>query len=99
MYPMIDKERTGRRIRQLMKERGISVKDVRDFLALESVQSVYYWMSGRSIPSIDNLYALSVLLQVPIDDMLCGNRAVSPVRRTHAGRIVRLWPEEERVSA
>ena len=74
MYPIIDKEKTGRRIRELMEERKISVKDVRDSLALESVQSVYYWINGRSIPTIDNLYALSQLLQVPIDGMICGNR-------------------------
>ena len=25
-------------------------------------------------PTIDNLYALSELFQLPVDDMLCGNR-------------------------
>lgn len=74
MYPVIDKEKTGKRIRKLMEERCISVKDVRDYLSLESVQSIYYWFSGRNIPTIDNLYALSELLQVPIDAMICGNR-------------------------
>lgn len=76
MYPIIDKEKTGRRIRELMAARNISVRDVRDCLLLESVQSVYYWLNGRSIPTIDNLYALSELLQVPIDAMICGNRKV-----------------------
>lgn len=74
MYPVIDKEKTGKCIKQLMKKRNISVKEVRDYLSLESVQSVYYWLNGRSIPTIDNLYALSELLQVPIDKMVCGNR-------------------------
>lgn len=76
MYPVIDKEETGRRIRELMEARNISVRDVRDCLSLESVQSVYYWLNGRNIPTIDNLYALSELLQVPIDAMICGNRNV-----------------------
>lgn len=76
MYPTIDKEKTGKRIRKLMEERNISVRDVRDSLSLESVQSVYYWFNGRNIPTIDNLYALSELLQVPIDVMICGNRKV-----------------------
>lgn len=74
MYPIIDKEKTGKRIRELMEERQISVKDVQECLSLESVQSVYYWISGRNIPTIDNLYALSELLQVPMDAMICGNR-------------------------
>lgn len=76
LYPIIDKEKTGERIRKLMEERNISVRDVRDCLSLESVQSVYYWLNGRNIPTIDNLYALSELLQVPIDAMICGNRKV-----------------------
>lgn len=76
LYPIIDKEKTGKRIKELMKERNVSVKDVRDYLLLESVQSIYYWFTGRNIPTIDNLYALSTLLQVPIDEMICGSRKI-----------------------
>lgn len=73
MIPTIDKKKTGKRIRQLMDARNITVQNVREGLALESTQCVYYWLSGRSLPNIDNLYALSHLLQVPMDDMICGN--------------------------
>lgn len=73
MFPVIDKKRTGRRIRELMDARKITVLDVRASLALESTQSIYYWLNGRSLPSIDNLYALSQLLQVPMDDLVCGS--------------------------
>ena len=73
-YPTIDKVKTGRRIKALMKKRGLNVKNVKEYLGLGSVQSVYHWLDGSSMPTIDNLYALSELLQVPIDDMLCGNR-------------------------
>ncbi len=74
MFPVIDKKQTGKRIRELMDARNITVQDVRAGLGLESTQSVYYWLNGRSLPNIDNLYALSYLLQVPMDDMICGNR-------------------------
>ena len=50
------------------------MKNIQEYLGLGSVQSVYHWLDGSSMPNIDNLYALSELLQVPIDDMLCGNR-------------------------
>ena len=39
------------------------------------MQSVYRWTDGVNMPTIDNLYALSELLQVPIDAIVRGNRA------------------------
>ena len=74
MFPTIDKRKTGIQLRKLMDEKGLSVKDVQQYLGLGSVQSVYHWLNGISLPSVDNLYALSELFQVSIDEMLCGNR-------------------------
>lgn len=74
MIPVIDKKKTGIHLRRIMDERGLSVKDVRQYLGLGSVQSVYHWLNGLSMPTIDNLYALSELFQMPVDDMLCGDR-------------------------
>lgn len=68
MFPIIDRKRTGIRLRRIMDERGLSVKDVQQYLELGSVQSVYHWLNGLSMPTIDNLYALSELFQMPIDD-------------------------------
>ena len=74
MFPTIDKRKTGINIRRIMDERGFTVKDVQVYLGLGSVQSVYHWLSGISMPTIDNLYALSELFQISIDEMLCGNK-------------------------
>ena len=74
MFPIIDRKRTGIRLRRIMDERGLSVKDVQQYLELGSVQSVYHWLNGLSMPAIDNLYALSELFQMPVDEMICGNR-------------------------
>lgn len=74
MVPVIDKRKTGVHLRQLMDERGLSVKDVQQYLGLGSVQSVYHWLNGSSLPNVDNLYILSALFQIPVDDMICGNR-------------------------
>ena len=41
---------------------------------MSCVQSVYRWMNGCSLPTIDHLYALSELFRIPIDQMLVGNR-------------------------
>ena len=82
MFPTIDKRATGINLRRLMDEREITVKDVQKFLGLGCVQSVYRWLDGVSMPTIDHLYALSVLFQVPIDTIVCGNRKTHVSVRT-----------------
>lgn len=74
MFPIIDKGKTGINLRKIMDWRGITAKDVQQYLELGCVQSVYRWLDGINMPTIDNLYALSELLQVPIDRIVCGNR-------------------------
>ena len=74
MIPTIDMKATGIRLKRIMKMYGFSVKDVQQYLNLGSVQSIYHWLNGQSMPTIDNLYALSELFQIPIDAMVCGNR-------------------------
>jgi len=74
MVPTINREKTGRRIRTLMREHGLSVQYVREALSLGSLQAVYHWLEGKSMPTLDNLYALSELLRVPMDDMIVGDR-------------------------
>ena len=49
MFPIIDRKRTGIRLRRIMDERGLSVKDVQQYLELGSVQSVYHWLNGLLI--------------------------------------------------
>ena len=74
MYPTIDMKATGRRIRQIMNQRKITVKDVQKYLNLSSVQSIYHWLNGQSVPTVDNLYALSEFFQIPVDAMIVGYR-------------------------
>ena len=75
MFPLIDKRETGINLRRIMDDRHISARDVQEYLGLGCVQSVYRWLDGISMPTVDNLYALSQLFQIPIDEMVCGNRA------------------------
>ena len=73
-YPVVDLERTGQNIKRIMQLKGLSVKDVQDFLELSTPQSIYHWFDGRNLPTIDNLYALSQWFGIPIDAIVCGNR-------------------------
>ena len=75
MFPLINKRETGSNLRRIMDMRGVTAKDVQEYLGLGCVQSVYRWIDGNNMPTIDNLYALSELLQVPIDAIVRGNRA------------------------
>lgn len=74
MFPLINKRETGVNLRKIMDERGLTAKDVQEYLALGCVQSVYRWIDGVNMPTIDNLYALSELFQLPIDSIVRGNR-------------------------
>ena len=82
MFPEIDKGKTGERIRFLMELRGLTVKDVCNALSLGCVQAVYKWMDGVNLPSLDNIYCLSILFQVPIDAMVCGKRTSARTKQT-----------------
>lgn len=75
MFPLIDKRATGINLRRIMDEQNISARDVQEYLGLGCVQSVYRWLDGVSMPTVDNLYAMSQLFHIPIDEMVCGNRA------------------------
>lgn len=75
-YPIIDVHKTGQNIKRIMLRRGLTVRDVQEFLELSTPQSIYHWFDGRNMPTVDNLYALSELFQVPVDEMIKGNRRV-----------------------
>ena len=74
VFPTINLKETGINLRRIMDKRGITPKDIKEYLNLTSVQSVYNWCSGINMPTIDNLYALSQWFEVPIDAIICGNR-------------------------
>lgn len=74
VYISLDIILTGQRIRSVMKEKGYSVKEIQGILNLECPQSVYRWIKGYSIPSVDNLYMLSKLFCMHMEDLLVERR-------------------------
>jgi len=69
-YPLLDLKATGERIRILRIERRLRVEDISSYMGFESPQAVYKWQRGDSLPTVDNLYALSRLFRIPIDNIL-----------------------------
>ena len=70
----VDMVATGRNIKAFRKQKGISMNQMVDFFGLSS-QALYKWERGETFPEIQNLYALSGLLQVGIDDILVGGHS------------------------
>ena len=75
-FPVIDPAATGRNILRLRQERGYTVRDLQQFFGFEEPQAIYKWQRGQSLPSIDNLYALSHLFQISMNEILV---PVSPI--------------------
>ena len=69
-FPVIDPAATGKNIMRLRLEQGLTVRDVQVFFGFEEPQAIYKWQSGKSLPTVDNLYALSALLDVRMDEIL-----------------------------
>lgn len=69
-FPVIDLAATGKNIVSLRCKRGLTVHDLQEFFGFEKPQAIYKWQHGDSLPSVDNLFALSVLLGVSMDDIL-----------------------------
>ena len=70
MYLSIQQKETGNNIRKLLSENGYTVKDVQNAMGFENPQAVYKWISGKSLPSLDNIVILSRLLHTSIEDIL-----------------------------
>ena len=73
-FPVIDPVATGKNIVRLRTERGLSVRDLQSYFGFEEPQAIYKWQQGKSLPTVDNLYALGALLEVPMDDILVSAR-------------------------
>ena len=69
-FPVIDMVATGRNISELRKARGLSVAALQEYFGFDAPQAIYKWQKGQSLPSTDNLYALSYLFGVSIEDIL-----------------------------
>ena len=69
-FPVIDPLATGRRIDELRKSQGLSIKELSDEIGLSNVSAIYQWRSGRKFPNIDNLIILASVFEVTLDDIV-----------------------------
>ncbi|WP_033151838.1 helix-turn-helix transcriptional regulator [Pseudobutyrivibrio ruminis] len=72
-YPVLNVIATGERIRELRMQKGLKIDDIREFMGFESCQAIYKWQKGDSLPTVENLFALSRLFDTSIDEILVEN--------------------------
>lgn len=70
IFPVIDMAATGKAIRTLREQNGYSVQDIQEYFGFDQPQAIYKWQRGETLPTVDNLYALSSLLCAPIKEIL-----------------------------
>ena len=68
--PVVNMQQTGQNITMLREQRGISVKQLQCMMGFATPQAIYKWQHGESLPTVDNLVALSAIFAVPIDAIL-----------------------------
>ena len=95
---VLDMVKTGQNLKRIMQLKGYTVKDIQEHLKLSTPQAIYHWFDGKSMPTIDNLYALSDLFCISVDTMLIGNRKYKPVLYWDA-RCGRFYMYYERLTA
>lgn len=91
-FPVIDMERTGQWIRFLCKKENVTVNELQEWLRIASNQAIYAWFNGKSLPSIDNMCALSQILRMPIADLMVLKGMVHPYMK-------KMNKEERRMTA
>ena len=67
---ILDVELSGKKLHTAIKKSGYSVRELQDLLYLRCPNPIYRWMHGNTLPSVDNLYRLSLILNMPMEDLL-----------------------------
>ncbi|MBP5697828.1 MAG: helix-turn-helix transcriptional regulator [Treponema sp.] len=70
LKPVLDLAATGAKIKTTLKQKGISVRELRVIMDFPYVQTIYNWFAGKNMPTIDNLVVLAQILGVRIEDLI-----------------------------
>lgn len=70
MIPTIDTVATGNNIYQLIHNSDMTVNDLKIEMQTVTVQAIYKWLRGECLPSIDNLFVMSRIFGVTIEEIV-----------------------------
>lgn len=66
----IDKIKTGLNLYRLIESSKKTREEIAEYLGLQSPRVIYDWTRGAKMPSLENLYNLSILFHVAMEDIL-----------------------------
>ena len=69
-FPVVNMQQTGLNIAALRKDKGLTVKQLQMMMGFATPQAIYKWQQGVCLPTVDNLVALSSILNVTIEEIL-----------------------------
>lgn len=65
-----DLKKTGEAMRKARIDAGLTIKEVRDYLEVGSLQAIYKWESGKGFPQTDRLMQLAELYGVKVEELM-----------------------------
>ena len=65
----LDEIKTGEAIKNLMKEKNITRKDIAYEMDMD-VNTISHWTKGRNFPTVRHLVELASILDVGLDDLV-----------------------------
>lgn len=67
---MLDLDATGAKIKTIMKQKGVTPRQLQLILGFPYVQTIYNWFTAKNMPTLDNLVVLAQVLGVTMDDII-----------------------------
>lgn len=92
-YLDIDMKKTGATLKDRIRSAGYTVKDIQKHLILSCPQPIYRWYSGKILPSVNHLYAISRLLGVHMEELIVAKTFTGGTEKTFTGekRLLAYW--------
>lgn len=70
LRPVLDLDATGAKIKTIMKQKGVTPRQLQLILGFPYVQTIYNWFAAKNMPTLDNLVVLAQVLGVTMDDII-----------------------------
>ena len=70
LRPVLDLDATGAQIKTIMKQKGVTPRQLQLILGFPYVQTIYNWFAAKNMPTLDNLVVLAQVLGVTMDDII-----------------------------
>lgn len=69
MYILIDPDKTSIKLRRALNNKNITAKEIANELNVTQM-CIYRWLNGYNLPSYENMIALSIILETPIENLI-----------------------------